>query len=137
MGTPVKQFGNSGWKKGESGNPHGRPKTVRCIPDILREIGDRPVDSWLLTQLHSKYGPNHNPKTMRDAMLMAAAYDAANGDVAARTFIAERTEGKVSDRLDVTDATPTKIIFEEVLVGGAVVANTIKRVITRPNADAT
>lgn len=126
-----------GFQKGKSGNPNGRPKTAKCIPEILREIGDRPVDPWLLTQLHSKYGPNHNPKTMREAMLMAAAYDAANGDEHARAFIAERTEGKVTDRLEMEDVTPTKIVFEEVMVGGKIVENSIKRVITRPNDNPT
>ena len=86
------------FKKGEV-NSHGRPPTVKCIPDILRSIGDRVVDPFLLTQLHGQYGPNHNPKTMREAMLMAASVDAAKGDAVARAFVAERTEGKVTDQI--------------------------------------
>lgn len=125
--------GNPAWSKGKSGNPKGRPKGIKTIPQMLREIGDRPVDDVLLAKLHAKYGPAHNPKTLHEAMLMAAAKDAAQGDEHARTFIAERTEGKVTDRLDVSDVTPTKIVFEEVLVGGQVVSNTIKRTITRSN----
>jgi len=125
--------GNPTWGKGKSGNPKGRPKGIKTIPEMLREIGDRPVDDVLLAKLHAKYGPAHNPKTLHEAMLMAAAKDAAQGDEHARTFIAERTEGKVSDHLTMEDITPTKIVFEEVLVGGQVVANTIKRTITRPN----
>lgn len=129
--------GNPSWQKGKSGNPKGRPKNVKTIADSLREIGDRPVDDVLLATLHSLYGPAHNPKTLHEAMLMAAVKDAAKGDMAARTFIAERTEGKVTDRLDINDVTPTKIVFEEVLVDGQVVSNVIKRTITRPNASPT
>jgi hypothetical protein len=129
--------GNPNWRKGVSGNPKGKPKGATSIPQMLREIGNRPVDDVLLAKLHAKYGPAHNPKTLHEAMLMAAAKDAAQGDMAARTFIAERTEGKVSDHLTMEDVTPTKIIFEEVLVGGKVVENSIKRIITRPTNDST
>jgi len=125
--------GNPNWRKGVSGNPKGSVKGARTIPQMLREIGDRPVDDVLLAKLHAKYGPAHNPKTLHEAMLLAARKDAAEGNENARTFIAERTEGKVTDRLDINDTTPTKIVFEEVLVDGQVVANTIKRTITRPN----
>ncbi len=123
--------GNPNWAKGKSGNPKGRAKGIKAIAESLREIGNRPVDDVLLAKLHAKYGPAHNPKTLNEAMLMAAAKDAAQGDMAARTFIAERTEGKVTDRLEMNDVTPTKIIFEEVLVNGKVVSNSIKRVIHR------
>jgi hypothetical protein len=108
-----------------------------CIPDILRRIGNEPVSPVMLARLRAKWGPDFHPKNNHDAMLMVAYAQAQEGDAVARQFVSERTEGKVTDRLDVTDVTPTKIIFEEVLVGGAVVANTIKRVITRPNASAT
>jgi hypothetical protein len=74
-----------------------------------------------------------HPKNNRDAMLMVAMVQAQEGDAVARQFVAERTEGKVTDKLDIADTTPTKIVFEEVLVGGQVVANSIKRTITRPN----
>jgi hypothetical protein len=100
---------------------------------MLREIGARPVTDVMLAKLHAKYGPDHSPKTMWEAMLLAAAADAAEGDMAARTFIAERCEGKVSDRLDVNDITPSKIVFEEVRVDGKVAQTAIKRTITRPN----
>lgn len=74
-----------------------------------------------------------NPKNNREAMLMVAYAQSQEGDSIARQFVAERTEGKVTDRLDVSDVTPTKIVFEEVLVEGKVVSNSIKRTITRPN----
>ena len=126
------------FKKGVSGNPAGRPKSVKCIPDILREIGDRPVDPFLLAKLHAQYGPNHNPSTMREAMLMSAADDAARGDTMARAFIAERTEGKVTDRIEFDDVNVTSdnvistqtsklLAFAEKLAGEVVRKRTIPR----------
>jgi hypothetical protein len=50
-------------------------------------------------------------------MLMAAVKDAAKGDKDARTFIAERTEGKVSDRIELDDVTPREVVFKEVRLG--------------------
>jgi len=83
------------WKQGQSGNPAGRPRKEICIPDILRDIGTRPVTEWMLVSLRKKYGPMHDPKNMREAMLMAAYADAARGEAVSRAFIADRTEGKV------------------------------------------
>ena len=103
-----------GFQPGKSGNPKGRPKTAKCIPDILREIGDRPVDPWLLSKLREKYGPNHTPKNMREALLMSAYFDASNGDRDAAKFIVERTEGRVADTLNFNDQTPCRVQFVEV-----------------------
>lgn len=125
--------GNPAWRKGVSGNPHGRPKKELCIPDILRSIGEAPVSPVMLARLRAKWGPDLHPKNNREAMLMVAYAEAQEGDAVARQFVAERTEGKVTDRLETNDVTPSKVIFEEVLVDGQVVANSIKRVITRPN----
>ncbi len=70
---------------------------------------------------------------MREALMRVTYAQALTGDSIARQFIAERTEGRVVEKMEVADTTPTKIVFEEVLADGQVVANTIKRTITRPN----
>lgn len=106
------------WKKGQSGNPNGRPKGTKMIPELLREIGDRPVSEWLLNDLHKKYGPDHNPKSMKEAVLMAAMIDAARGDEHARSFMAERTEGKVVQaQVNVNQNTddPTKMPLSDLI----------------------
>jgi len=109
--------GNPNWKKGQkSANPHGRPKKEFCIPDILRTIGDRPPTDFLLSQVHALYGPDYNPTTMREGMLMAMSAEAFKGNLEAMKFIADRTEGKVQDSL-LIDSVPNEIIFREVRSG--------------------
>lgn len=123
-----------GFQKGNTLG-HGRPKKEICIPDLLRGIGTEPVPSLLLAKVQAKWGPAFHPKTMREALMRVTYAEALTGDSIARQFIAERTEGRVVEKMEVADTTPTKIVFEEVLVDGQVVANTIKRTITRPNDD--
>ena len=101
-------------RKGEVLNPHGRPKKEICIPDMLREMGDRPVPPALLASLRKKYGAAHDPKTMREAVLLATYAEAVEGDTYARQFIAERTEGKVTEKLEVEEVAPARVVFEEI-----------------------
>lgn len=86
------------FKKGEpSANPAGRPPTAKCVPDILRKIGDQKPTEFILAKVRALYGADANPPTMRDAMLLAMYGDAiVGGDNAARQTILERTEGKVA-----------------------------------------
>jgi hypothetical protein len=117
MKSIVKQRPINGFKKGISGNPHGRPKTAMCIPDILRRIGEEPVSPVMLARLRAKWGPDLHPKNNREAYLMVAMAQAQEGDADARKFVSERTEGKVSDKLIVDDITPREVIFKEVRIG--------------------
>lgn len=106
MNIPAKQIGINGFKKGQSGNPKGRPPTAKCIPDLLRKIGDQPPTEFILAKLRGKYGPLCSPKTMREAMLLSTYCDAIfENDNHARQMIMERTEGKVTDKLEVNDVT--------------------------------
>ena len=91
-----KQQGNSTkvvgrpFKKGESGNPNGRPKKGTAIADILNARGDEVDDDGL---------------TNRETMLHKV-YDKAvkHTDRWAVQFIADRTEGKAIERnVDVSD----------------------------------
>lgn len=99
-----------GFQKGWKGGP-GRPKKEICIPDILRHLGDQPVPEFQLARLRAKYGPQHNPKNQREAILLAATIEAYNGDAVAREWIANRTEGKVTEsvKMEVVDVTPENV----------------------------
>ena len=93
--------GNPRWVKGVSANPLGRPKKVKCIPDILRKIGDMiaPADiqEKMRRRFHSK-----DKLTMQQAVLMLTYDLAAHGTEWAVEFIAARTEGRVTQGVDVS-----------------------------------
>ena len=138
MSFTAKQSPSNGWKKGQSGNPKGRAKTAKCIPDILRHIGDERPTDFMLAKLRELYGPVHSPCNMREAMLLAVYADAAKGDSTARAFIAERTEGKITDRIEFDDVNVTSdnvistqtsklLAFAEKLAGEVVRKRTIPR----------
>lgn len=76
------------YKKGQSGNPNGRPKKGSAIADILNKIGD---------EEHKKN------ITKREALLKKTYELAIKGDAAARNFIADRTEGKAIERIEKKD----------------------------------
>ena len=93
--------GNPRWVKGVSANPLGRPKKVKCIPDILRKIGDmiapKDIQDKMRLRFHSK-----DKLTMQQAVLMLTYDLAAHGTEWAVEFIAERTEGRVTQGVDVS-----------------------------------
>jgi hypothetical protein len=130
--------GNPNWGKGKSGNPAGRKKNVAMIPDVLRGIGEEPVPPVLLAQLQAAWGPEFKPLNMRDAALRVTYAQYAKGDPAARQFVAERTEGKVTDKLILDDQTPREVIFREERVGDYVIKTpaAVVRTILRNKPDA-
>ena len=67
------------FKKGQSGNPKGRPKRAKCIPDILRKI----------TAEEDKSGV-----TKLNLILNNVVNEAIKGDTWSIQFIADRMEGK-------------------------------------------
>ena len=72
--------------KSAIGNKGGRPPKVYCIPDIIKELGDR-ID----------------PKTKQsyyNAMVTKAWQKAAAGDSVARAWISDRTEGTPTARVE-------------------------------------
>jgi len=93
--------GNPRWVKGVSANPLGRPKKVKCIPDLLRKIGDmiapKDIQEKMQKRFHSK-----DKLTMQQAVLMLVYDLAAHGTEWAVEFIAARTEGRVTQGVDIS-----------------------------------
>jgi len=76
------------FKPGVSGNPNGRPKGKRSIPDILRKIGDEEGTA--------------DGKSKLDVIMNKVFQYALEGKPWAVQFIADRTEGKALDRIEAT-----------------------------------
>jgi hypothetical protein len=83
------------WKKGQSGNPLGRPKS-KTLSDAYRSKLEEPV-------------PN-DPEGRTWAELIAEAQirDAVRGNVQAAREIAARTEGRARQAIEIEDTTTAK-----------------------------
>jgi len=68
------------WKPGQSGNPKGRPKKVKFIPEILEKIAQEEGTSDGMTKI--------------EVVLRKVFQYALEGKSWAVQFIADRTEGK-------------------------------------------
>lgn len=89
------------WKPGQTGNPNGRPPTAKCIPDILRSIGDDLAPPSLVKALNRIFPhKDFTGLVNRDCMLWRCYFDAEEGDSSSREFIADRTEGKIRQPID-------------------------------------
>ena len=78
-----------GFKKGQSGNPNGRPKKDRCISDILREQGLNVID-----------GKHTNLQ-----LIVEKLYEkASGGDLKAIDMIFDRLEGKPAQKVEVEES---------------------------------
>jgi hypothetical protein len=102
------------FKKGQSGNPRGCPPREKQIPEILRRIGRRHVcDFRILPQrLQKAFGLLGNDITMLEAVCVVSYLCALKGEPWAVDFIAERTEGKVTQSVELNykDKTDEDII---------------------------
>ncbi len=83
--APGHKLGNR-FSKGVSGNPNGRPKLTR-LTDALRE------------QL-AEINPNEPEKTIAEHIAHALIREAIGGNVQAAREIADRTEGKPKQAID-------------------------------------
>lgn len=81
------------WKKGQSGNPKGRPK----LPDI-REL------------LAKVLGDEKDGKSAAEAILAALRAKAARGDVRAAELLLDRAYGKAKMDIDIEGSLTTVIM---------------------------
>ena len=82
------------WKKGESGNPKGRPKKIPELKELLANV----------------LGDSKDGKTAAEAILMALRNKAIKGDVRAAELLLDRAYGKAKQDLDITANIATVIL---------------------------
>jgi hypothetical protein len=105
------------WKPGQSGNPSGRPKKIRHIPDILARITNERLPPKIRAQMAQLYPDLSNRPTFLEAILRVVVQKALKGESWAVEFVAERTEGKVVTPIDLSTGQQMKIVEEIVDVG--------------------
>ena len=83
------------WKKGQSGNPSGRPKS-KTLSDAYKHKLEEPV-------------PNDSQgRTWAELIAEAQVRDAVRGNVQAAREIADRTEGRARQAIEFEDKTMTQ-----------------------------
>jgi hypothetical protein len=101
------------WKKGQSGNPKGRPPVAKCIPDLLRWSGGLTAPEELVSKMRKVFGIKDSEKiTVDQACILRSRMEAMNGDARHLAFWAERTEGKTTDKLEIAGGQRLEIVEE-------------------------
>lgn len=72
------------WKKGETGNPNGRPKKIPELKELLASV----------------LGDMKEGRTAAEAILMGLRAKAIRGDVRAAELLLDRAYGKVPQDID-------------------------------------
>lgn len=102
-----------GWKKGQSGNPKGRPKKGEAWADVANELLDSSAIDITMTTGSGKLKRFNleADKSFRHAVIVGQISAAMKGNVQAAKELADRTEGKSRERREVSYKTePIKIL---------------------------
>lgn len=89
------------WKKGQSGNPKGRPKKLPHLEELLADI----------------LGEDKEGITAAEAILRALRAKATKGDIRAAEVLLERAYGKAKQGIELsgTNEGPIQIIINDKL----------------------
>jgi len=82
------------WKKGQSGNPNGRPKSGFALNEYITELAN--------VELEDK-------KTMLEAVVGKVYEEALDGNMTAINFLADRVLGKPSQQIGIKDVSDEPI----------------------------
>ena len=96
---PKQAWQNNLWRKGQSGNPKGRPKESLSLTNYLRQFLKR------------------NPKEVHN-VVMALLTAAKTGNIQALQEIFNRIDGKVIERHELEGALPITLVFQPVVRSG-------------------
>jgi hypothetical protein len=123
MKTGKRKLSPTAWKKGQSGNPKGRPKDGESWAAIIKAVGEMyPNDILAFVGTNNDLGKviAQLPKNVQMKYLVTArVFSALMFEPTAGLWkeLMERADGKVGDKLDLTnsDGSLTKMTDEEKL----------------------
>ena len=92
------------FKKGQSGNPKGRPKAESLLSDFLRK------------ELKKKVPGDIDGRTLKELIVRSTIAQAMKGNKAALAILWDRAEGKVQDELKVSGVGQGGAILHQVEV---------------------
>jgi hypothetical protein len=100
------------FKKGNPGGP-GRPPIAKCIPDLLRWSGGLQAPNQFVEKIRKFFNlPENTMITVDQACILRSRMEAMNGDANHLKFWAERAEGKVTDKLELSGGAKLEIVEE-------------------------
>ena len=82
------------WKKGQSGNPNGRPKSGFALNEYITDLANVEIK---------------DKKTMLEAVVAKVYKEALNGNMTAVNFLADRILGKPNQSIGIKDTTDEPI----------------------------
>jgi len=91
------------WKKGESGNPAGRPKGSLSVYESLQKALER---QWIVPDGEDK----GEAKTYLDRLCRSMVDLAIAGSVPAAQWVGDRFEGRVTSKVEVSGATSNQVV---------------------------
>jgi len=88
------------WKKGQSGNPAGRPKNVKYFSEVAKELLEaRKIKIQYEINGNKKNLDLKTSKTISHGLVSALIVEGLKGNVKAAQFLVERIEGRPDQRL--------------------------------------
>lgn len=92
------------WRRGESGNPKGRPPKARCFRTLLKGL----LDSV------GAIDEEGNKKTREQLLAEAVLLGAMSGNKTALKEVVDRIYGAVKQEIDVRNLEPVQVQMEEI-----------------------
>lgn len=106
------------WKKGQSGNPNGRPKGSRSVSDTFRKIASSDYAKLVIGRGNTEQ--EIDLKTdgcdIVEAVAVCVIDKALNGDLKAADMMFDRLDGKAPQAIDMTTTTTEPSPFAEMSV---------------------
>ncbi len=105
------------FRKGQSGNPGGRPKTLPITDHLINQLG-KPIPASMRAKLSPIFTELYgDDATFAEMLAFRLIADAANGDVKALKLVLDRVEGKVAQKMALSGAEAEPVMFTLVRMG--------------------